>query len=107
MSNTIIKLIAIIILVFLIAQIISCHANAEDEYPLYVGKSAEDKLLQDPVYRHKQFIEQLIRIECAIMGVDGHAARGVQGSRDNHFQQTMTANYRVRYRKVCTKLLTQ
>jgi len=67
---TIIKLIAFIVLVFLIIQIISCHANAEDKYPLYVGKSAEDKRLEDPVYRHKQLMEQLFIIECLLIHIE-------------------------------------
>ena len=40
-------------------------AQAADKYPLY-AKETEEQKLQDPVYRHKQLIKQLLMIECAI-----------------------------------------
>ncbi len=55
-----------LIIFLILISAMTFNANAEDKYPLYVGKSAEDKLLQDPVYRHKQHMEQLISIECLV-----------------------------------------
>ncbi len=92
---TIIKLIAFIVLIFLLVQIISCHANAEDKYPLFLGKSAEEKRLEDPVYRHKQLMEQLMRIECVIYENRRHEGRVVS------FNSKKRKYHEKRYEKAC------
>jgi len=80
-----------VIVAITVFLIVSCAAQAADKYPLYVKKTALEKMLEDPVYRHKQLMEQLINIECAIYGTKHHDATGVLGSR----------GYGEKYKKAC------
>ena len=55
--------ILIIVLVIFISHVVYAEDNP---YPLYTGQYTNDKELRNPVNRHKQIMEQLMRIECAV-----------------------------------------